>query len=119
MVIPTQSFETLECRPELKVYFETVRTPLTHRAVCMPIRTRRALDDRGTPPRHAHLHVRQDHRKGWAEPAADSFSYTFPEFSPGPAIFVASVDDALHAGEEVQILGGCQTLVHSEVKNMN
>lgn len=57
--------------------------------------------------------------KGWEEPEGDSFSYTFPEFSPGPAIFVASVDDALHAGEEVQILGGCQTLVHSEVKNMN
>jgi hypothetical protein len=55
----------------------------------------------------------------WVDPGGVSFSYTFPEFSPGPAIFVASVDEPLDAGDQVQILAGCQTWVYSEVKNMN
>lgn len=54
----------------------------------------------------------------WVNPGGVSFSYTFPEFPPGPAVFVASVDEALQQGDQVQILGGCHTYVYSEVKNM-
>jgi hypothetical protein len=56
---------------------------------------------------------------GWVEPGGDDFSYVFPEIPEGPVVFVANFEDALHANEQLQILGGCQTFVQGDVSDMD
>jgi hypothetical protein len=44
---------------------------------------------------------------GWVTPSGGDFNYVFPDVPEGPVVFVADIEDALHSGEQVQILGGC------------
>jgi len=56
---------------------------------------------------------------GWVTPGGDDFYSVFPDIPEGPVWFVADFEDALHSGEQVQILGGCQTIVRGDVSDMD
>ncbi|ART72719.1 hypothetical protein BTO20_32870 [Mycobacterium dioxanotrophicus] len=55
----------------------------------------------------------------WVQLEGDDFNFTFPPIPAGPAVFATDFADALHAGEKVQILGGCETVIHTDVTDMD
>lgn len=55
----------------------------------------------------------------WVQLEGDDFNFTFPPIPDGPAVFATDFADALHAGEKVQILGGCETVIHTDVADMD
>ncbi|MEE6166410.1 MULTISPECIES: hypothetical protein [unclassified Mycolicibacterium] len=55
----------------------------------------------------------------WVQLEGDDFNFTFPPIPDGPAVFATDFADALHAGEKVQILGGCETVIHTDVSDMD
>lgn len=55
----------------------------------------------------------------WVQLEGDDFNFTFPPIPDGPAVFATDFADALHAGEKVQILGGSETVIHTDVTDMD
>jgi len=56
---------------------------------------------------------------GYIDPSGDDFHRVFPDIPQGPVVCVVSVEDALRAGEQVQILGGCETYIVGHVHDMD
>jgi hypothetical protein len=57
--------------------------------------------------------------QAWVQLGGDDFNYTFPHIPNGPVVFATDFPDALQAGEKVQILGGCETVIHTTVDDMD
>ena len=58
-------------------------------------------------------------RVGWADPSGDDATFNAPEIPSGPITFTVKVDGPpLAAGEQVEVLAGCNTGVLSHIDNM-